>query len=570
MTTAKTDSVTMDPAIGDAETFAEILWLRRNDDAGGIRFGEESWSWREVVAHSLVRAGLLERWRAGNARQHIGVLLENTPDYVFWLGAAALTGDVIVGVNPTRRGAQLAQDIQHSDCSILIGEKRTLELLDGVDIAIPSDRIFDIDSGEYRELLADADPVSDPELPEASATFLLLFSSGSTGAPKAVICSQGRLGGLAHALADRMRIARDSITYLCMPLFHGNAIMTNLAPAIRSGATVVLARKFSASSFIGDVRRHGVTYWNYVGRALAYVLATEEQATDIDNRLELAYGTEASAADAARFSARFGCEVMEGYGASEGGLRINLTPDTPRGSLGLPVGPRPLAIIDEATLEECPTIEFDHRGRPLNLSEAIGQMVVRGGGPAFEGYYKNPGAMAERVRGEDFWTGDLAYRDAAGFVYFAGRTADWMRIDGENIAAAPIERLLQRHPNISQAVVYAVPDVRTGDQIMATLELVSGASFDPEEFAAFLAQQSDLGTKWTPRYIRVSSGLPLTGNGKVARAELRQEAWRTSDSVWEWIRGIGYRPFDDLRADEMDAELQRHGREKLLPKGRDR
>ena len=121
-------------------------------------------------------------------------------------------------------------------------------------------------------------------------------------------------------------LRRDSVTYLCMPLFHGNATLLNFAPATFVGATVCLARKFSASGFIRDVTRYGATYVNYVGRALSYVLAQPESPRDAESTLELAMGTEASAADVERFQARFGCRVKEGYGLSEGVLRINHPP----------------------------------------------------------------------------------------------------------------------------------------------------------------------------------------------------------------------------------------------------
>jgi len=548
-------------------TFAELLWQRRDDQHGGLRFERRTWSWADVVLESRRRAGLLRQWRAGGAPLHIGVFLENVPDYIFWLGAAALTGDVVVGVNPTRRGAELAQDLRHTDCAALIVEDRTEPLIQGLDLGIASDRILNVDAADYARIVSETEVGGDPVLPEASATFLLLFSSGSTGTPKAVICSQGRLGQLALALGERMRVRAESVTYLCMPLFHGNAIMTNLAPAIAAGATVVLARRFSASGFMRDVREHGVTYWNYVGRALAYVLATPQLPDDADNTLALAYGTEASAADAIRFARRFGCEVMEGYGASEGGLRINRTPDTPEGSLGLPVGERRLDIVDEETLRICGPARFDDQGALLNPEEAIGQMVVRAGASAFEGYYNNPSAMADRVRGEDFWTGDLAYRDDRGFVYFAGRTADWMRVDGENLASAPIERLLQRHSAITQAVVFGVPDAQTGDQVMATVELRQGARLDPDEFARFLEAQPDMGTKWRPRYLRICPELPLTGNGKVARAQIRIEAWYTADPVWVWDRRLGYVELTAERRDGIAAKFSEHSRSHLAPVG---
>ena len=118
----------------------------------------------------------------------------------------------------------------------------------------------------------------------------------------------------------------------------------------------------------------------------------------------------------------------------------------------------------------------------------------------FEGYYNNPEADAERTRNGWYWSGDLAYRDEEGIFYFAGRTGDWLRVDSENFAAAPVERILARFDGVSGVAVYPVPDTRTGDQVMAALELEPGATFDPEAFTAFLAAQADLGTKWAPRY----------------------------------------------------------------------
>src|SRR5699024_7652792 len=175
-----------------------------------------------------------------------------------------------------------------------------------------------------------------------------------------------------------------------MPLFHGNAVMMNLAVAMRAGATVCLARKFSASGFSADIHRYGATYVNYVGRALSYVLAADEDPRDGDSTLELAYGTEASAADVARFAERFDCEVMEGYGLSEGVFRIGRTADTPPGALGLPGAGTDVRILDETTGAECPRARFDATGRLVDPA-AIGEMVAVGRAAAFEGYYKTPG-----------------------------------------------------------------------------------------------------------------------------------------------------------------------------------
>ncbi len=120
---------------------------------------------------------------------------------------------------------------------------------------------------------------------------------------------------------------------------------------------------------------------------------------------------------------------------------------------------------------ECPVARFDADGALINADEAVGELVNTSGTGFFTGYYKGEEATAERMRHGMYWSGDLAYRDADGWIYLAGRTADWMRVDGENLAAAPIERILVRLPDISRVAVYAVPDENVGDQIMAAVVL---------------------------------------------------------------------------------------------------
>ena len=184
---------------------------------------------------------------------------------------------------------------------------------------------------------------------------------------------------------------------------------------------------------------------------------------------------------------------------------------------------------------------------------------------AFEGYYKNPEADAERTRNGWYWTGDLAYRDEAGFFWFAGRSGDWIRVDSENFTPAPIERILGRMPGIAGAVVYAVPDTRTADQVMATIELEAGVSFEPVAFAAFLADQRDLGPKWVPRYVRITPHIPLTGTNKVDKKPLKAQRWDTTDPIW-WRpeRAETYRPFtpDDVAA--LRAEFSANERDNIL------
>src|SRR5690606_38260452 len=129
-------------------------------------------------------------------------------------------------------------------------------------------------------------------------------------------------------------LTRDDVAYNAMPLFHGNALMAAWAPILAVGGTYAMRPRFSASGFAPDVRRFGATFFNYVGRALSYVLAQPEHPDEADNRLRFGFGTEASTRDREEFQRRFGCRIVESYGSSEGVCTIMRTETTPPGALG--------------------------------------------------------------------------------------------------------------------------------------------------------------------------------------------------------------------------------------------
>ncbi|ANS65475.1 acyl-CoA synthetase [Streptomyces lincolnensis] len=508
----------------EARTVAELVARRWGDHRPGLWCGESVLTHHEAAAGAAARAALLADLLPRDAVPHVGVLLDNTLEYPLWLSAAALARAAVAGINPTRRGAELARDILHTECRILVTERTHLPLLDGLDL--PGVHLLVTGTREYDDLLAPyAGARPDASRATPADRLLLYFTSGSTGAPKAALCSQGRLAAAGGSLAGQFSVGPDDVHYVCMPMFHGNAVIADWAPALHAGAGVALRRRFSASRFLADVREHGATYFTYVGRAVQYVLATEPRPDDRDNPLRLGFGTEAGAVDAAAFERRFGVRLVEGYGSSEGGAAIQWRPGTPPGAVG-PAVPG-LVVLDPETGNECPPAVFDPAGRLRNGDAAIGELVNRGPSP-FEGYWRNPAAEAERRHDGGYWTGDLFYRDTDGYLYFAGRTDDRLRVDSENLAAAMIENILARYEGALAVAVYAVPDPVTGDQVMAAL----AGTFDPASFAAFLDAQPDLGTKMAPRFIRVLDRMPVTATNKIHRARLRKEGVTCTDPVW--------------------------------------
>ncbi len=542
-------------------TAAELVRSRADDANRGLLFEGRQWSWRDAVSESEVRASLLTGLRT-DGPFHVGVLLENTDEYLFLLGGAALSGAVVVGINPTRRGDELATDIRRTDCQLVVTDSAQLPLLDGLDLGTGTDRVLVVDSDDYRRRLdRAASVVRARHEPSPDDLFLLLFTSGSTGGPKAVRMTQGR----AARAASTMPFTSDDVLYSAMPLFHGNALSAAVLPALATGATLALRRKFSASSFLPDVREVGATYFNTVGRAIAHINATPPTEHDRDHRLRFVLGPETSAPDKAEFTRRFGVPLFEGYGSSENAIVLQPVPDARPGALGRSRPDDDVAVVDPVNGQERSVAVFDEHGRLTNASDAIGELVGRRSLGNFEGYYNNPEAEAERTRNGWYWSGDLAYRDEDGTFYFAGRTGDWLRVDSENFAAAPVERILGRYPGVSGVAVYPVPDSRTGDQVMAALELEPDTAFDPEGFAEFLASQPDLGTKWVPRYVRIVRALPVTATDKPNKLPLRAEKWATSDPVWHRsVRDRAYSLMTGADVASLRAEFDETGRTDLV------
>jgi fatty-acyl-CoA synthase len=541
-------------------TIAGLLLARADDDNTALLFEDQRWSWRELVREAAARSAMLRELRPPGRPWHVGVLLENTPEYIFLIAGAALCGATVAGINPTRRGAELARDIRGTDCAVIVTDEAYGGLLDGIDLGGP--RILDAGGLEYAGLLAahrEAPAEATAEGIDPRSALLLLFTSGSTGAPKAVICSTGRWAYICQV--NPIAFTPEDVAYNAMPIFHGNALMAALGPCLANGSAFAMRRRFSASGFLPDIRRFGATFFNYVGRSLDYILAQPERQEEPDNRLRFGFGTEASARDRAEFSRRYGCPLLESYGSSEGTVYLICTPGTPDGALGVPQQGFTVEIVNPRG-EACPPARFDAAGVLLNPEEAIGEIVSRGAAARFEGYYNNPEASRDRLRDGDYWTGDLGYRDEDGFFWFAGRTADWLRVDAENFAAAPVEQILGRFPGVTAAAVYAVPDPVTGDQVMAALE-VPGGGFDPGAFWSFLGAQPDLGTKQSPRLIRITAILPETATHKVSKPTLRRLLWHGEDPVYE-RDGESYVLMTADRKSALEAEYAGHGRDHLL------
>ena len=278
--------------------------------------------------------------------------------------------------------------------------------------------------------------------------------------------------------------------------------------------------------------------------------------------MRVAFGNEGSPEVIDTFGRRFGVEVIDAFGATEGGIAVNRDEGMKQGSVGK-VGDT-VKVVDPDGVE-LPVARFDADGALVNADDCVGEIVNTAGAGPFEGYYNNPEATESTLRGGWYWSGDLGYVDDEGFLFFAGRTADWLRVDGENFPAGPIEAAIGRHPDVVLAAVYGVPDEHAGDQVMVAVKLRDGTSLDPTEFASYIDGIPDIGPKWRPRYVRVVNEFPTTGTNKIVKRTLVRQKYRRDlcgdDEFYVRDRGAdSYRAFTADDEASVRAALEQAGR----------
>jgi fatty-acyl-CoA synthase len=530
------------------ETAARLFVRNADRDDVAAHFEDRSWSWRELAHESRRRAALWTDLRVDDRPPHIGVLLDNTAEYLFWLGAAALTRSVIVGINATYRGEELAQLVDYTDCQALVTSDAYADLLTDAPGAVPSDRVLHTGTGEYARRLEALDGSIEQAPAEPDDLYLLIFTSGSTGFPKAVRCTQGRFARTGVHVKTVAELGPGKAVYAPLPFFHSSSLFTGLSSALQAEVPFASRARFSASNTMPDIRRSGATMLAYTGKVLNYILAVPPSPDDASSPLTFAFGNEASEEDIREFARRFDCAVRDSYGSTEGLIIIRRDASMPRGALGS--ADDNIRVFDPDTGTECPRAEFDSAGRLTNAESAVGEIVNVDPGETFEGYYRNEEANVSKVRDGMYWSGDLAYRDADGWFFFAGRSNEWLRVDGENFAAAPVERIVLRAPGVRSAAVYAVPDDPVGDRVMVAVEVDDESAFDLDAFDAFVQAQPDLGPKWMPSFVRTTPELPKLASMKIDKTRLRREGWDAPGTSWRPGRGDALRP---MTADDVAA-----------------
>jgi len=587
-----------------------LLWFRR--DRVFFIFEGREYTYREVYqqarryAHFLlsIRRKLVDSGKLGkDERLAFGVYMDNNSEFMFASLAAGLSNSIMFAINSGFRGETLDKVMEQAGVKFLIINASTMkEVADVVKdskVIRPENVYFAEDekpfkSTGYKSLEKAVEEAQKMDVPgsyqvkvDNFSPVIVIYTSGTSGLPKGVPCTHIKLFGAGFVVQGAVKLTKEERGYISMPLFHSNAWYIGILPQMIVGGSFVLKRKFSASAFEEDMLKYGVVFLNYVGQPLHYIIDALERkygsgeavekslAKDPRNKFRKAYGNGASVNDRVKLKRYLNMDhIYEIYGSTEAVITTANRPGDPIDSVGQ-VDASVKILNDEG--RECEPGIVDANGALTNYDKAVGEICRKVGenNLRFEGYYGNQGATSQKFRNGWYHSGDLGHvRIVHGkrYMFFNGRTDDWIRKDGENFSAENVLNFAQNVPCVDSAIAYGAPCEIADEKVMVTVQLKDGAVFNPDDaYAWFMKQQKEGGMdpKWMPDYIRIIEKFTVTDTQKIIVRPFKRENFNIekTPSMQIYFRQRGDQSYRKLTADEfckIKREFKANGRESIL------
>ena len=527
----------------------------RLPDHTAIIFEGDRISWKGLNELANKYAALLKR--EGIARgDTVSVIMENRIEFIATLVALNKLGAIGGLINTNLTGRQLAHciTVTESKKCIFGAEVGTglSEITGDIPLTEGTDYLFVADPAkpdlpcpnwamDFGAASAEMPAANHPETSSITLgdTALYIFTSGTTGLPKAANMSNARFlttSRLVHAAG--LRCTEKDCIYLCLPLYHGTGLIIGMGPAMSSGATMFVRRKFSASQFLPEVREHNATCLVYIGELCRYLTNSPAQPDDHNNPLRSMMGNGLRPDVWDDFKKRYGVQrISEFYGASEGNVSfVNLLNKDK--TIGMTANTIALVkydvVADEIVLDENGRCQLVEPGEPGLLLGQINETAV------FEGYTNKEATEGKTIRNAfvdgDAWfnSGDLIKEIDVGYslnyphYQFVDRIGDTFRWKSENVSTNEVGEIINQHPQVKFCNVYGVEvpgaDGRAG---MAAITLVDGVSeLDLESFAAHV--NAELASYARPVFLRIQPDIDVTGTFKMVKGELRKQGYNLS------------------------------------------
>lgn len=471
---------------------------------------EETRTYAELLAAGQRLAGAFcaHGMEQGDA---FALIMRNHPEFVEAMVASEIAGTVFVPIDPRTKGDKLAYMLRFSQCRGAIISADILPQLEAIRGSLTNlqwiwviggrdDLRASAGAAALKDVLAAAPRVLDPMPASFDAPMQMMFTSGTTGDPKAILAPHARFAAVA-GLGSLIGLQRGDKLYTGLSLTHANAQLITLGNALAQQLPVVISRQFTKSRLWEILTRHGCTTFNLLGGMATAVYAEPEGPFDRAHKVRFVLSAGMPAAMWRGFEERFGVAIFEFFGAAEGGLTLNPPGTGPVGSIGKP----PVGSICEI---------LDGDGRPLPHGQE-GEICFRNadGSIAPVTYFGNPAASQDKTRGGWFHTGDIGWKDADGWVYFSHRDGHSIRRNGDFIDARAIETAIAAQPGVADVYVYGVATAHnTPGEKEVVAAVVASGPIDPPSIIASCG--TALGTASMPSVIQMLDVIPKTASEK--------------------------------------------------------
>jgi len=452
----------------------------------------------------LAYASLFHARAEVRAGDRVGILLKNSPEFIYALYGALSLGATVVPINNFLK----APEIQHilDDCGVkcllsatdfddVLGKLRTPRVLRTADApALPA--------------------TSPPQLPAIAPSDLavIIYTSGTTGRPKGAMLTHDNIASNVRSCVEALEETAGDRMALLLPMFHSFMLTVCIFTPLSMGAGIVLIKSvhpFKAA--LKEMIQHRATIFcgiPQIFQALAQSKIPFWVHWLLRLRMVISGAAPLPRETLDQFSRKFRFPLLEGYGLSEASPVVSFNPYRgvrKAGSVGLPVPGVEVKILDDNG-EEMP-------------AEQVGEIVVRGAN-VMRGYFNHPDETAATLRHGWLHTGDMGKKDADGYIYIVDRRKEMLLVRGLNVYPREIEEVLYKIPGVREAAVVAQADEKRGEIPVAFVSATEGSSLQPAELLRFCRE--NLADYKVPREIRLMDNLPRTATGKVAKLELKR------------------------------------------------
>ena len=463
------------------------------------------------IAASLIASGM-ERG------DRFALMMRNHPEFVETMIAASITGCVFVPIDPRTKGEKLAFMVRNAGCrGVVCADYSLRQVIDARQVNSDIAWILALETGEESDALAlaDADGVEslqealskpastvDVRLETPTDPLQIIYTSGTTGDPKGVVFPNVRFGGYA-AVGLLAGYQPDERPYTGLSLTHGNAQAVTLGPSLSMELRAVFSRRFTKSKLWDVCRRHGCTAFSLLGGMSTAIYSEPKRANDADNPVRRVMSAGMPAAIWESFAERYDVEVLEWYGAVEGGMAFNPVGVGPMGSFGKPPPGLEMKILDENDVECPPGVQGEICSRPLDGSSASVE------------YHENPDASEKKTRGGWLRSGDIGHSDDEGWFYFDYRKGGGIRHNGDFVNISFVEKAIAEVPSVTDVFIYGV-EAASGapgeKDVVAAIVPTDASSFSVNE--VFAACREALESNFVPSYLQVVDEIPKTASEK--------------------------------------------------------